>query len=253
MSGYFQRLLARSAGAGAEIHPLSRLPHAGLPETEPLTLGSSGEFADAPPQSPGQTERHAAVAESPAPRPATPAALLRPPAPQMSKATAAEESAAMLTAPNLPPLIQTQALEVEIASRRTVPTTPAAHTVAPPQPPLERAAERFADESPEAPESFRLMVPHSLAHDADPSWPPLSFAPEAGAGRVQAATLALQARPSMRTQKNVPGKTETPEVHVSIGRIEVTAVQAPAPPKRKPATSRKALSLDDYLAQRGRA
>lgn len=251
MSGYFQRLLARGAGAGAEIHPLSRLPHAGLPETEPLTLGSSsGEFADAPPQSPGQTERHAAVAESPAPRPETPAALLRPPAPQMSKATAAEESAAMLTAPNLPPLIQTQALEVEIASRRTVPTTPAAHTVAPPQPPLERAAERFADESPE---SFRLMAPRSLAHDADPSWPPLSFAPEAGAGRVQAATLALQARPSMRTQKNVPGKTETPEVHVSIGRIEVTAVQAPAPPKRKPATSRKALSLDDYLAQRGRA
>ena len=159
----------------------------------------------------------------------------------------------MLTAPNLPPLIQTQALEVEIASRRTVPTTPAAHTVAPPQPPLERAAERFADESPEVPESFRLMAPRSLAHDADPSWPPLSFAPEAGAGRVQAATLALQARPSMRTQKNVPGKTEAPEVHVSIGRIEVTAVQAPAPPKRKPATSRKALSLDDYLAQRGRA
>ena len=156
----------------------------------------------------------------------------------------------MLTAPNLPPLIQTQALEVEIASQRTVPTTPAAHTVAPPQPPLERAAERFANE---APESFRLMAPRRLAHDADPSWPPLSFAPEAGARRLQAATLALQARPSMRTQKNVPGKTETPEVHVSIGRIEVTAVQAPAPPKRKPATSRKALSLDDYLAQRGRA
>jgi hypothetical protein len=43
---------------------------------------------------------------------------------------------------------------------------------------------------------------------------------------------------------------ETTEVHVSIGRIEVTAVHEPAP--AKPAASRRnaPMSLDDYLAKR---
>ena len=43
---------------------------------------------------------------------------------------------------------------------------------------------------------------------------------------------------------------ETTEVHVSIGRIEVTAVHEPAP--AKPATARRPapMSLDEYLAKR---
>ncbi len=43
---------------------------------------------------------------------------------------------------------------------------------------------------------------------------------------------------------------ETTEVHVSIGRIEVTAVHEPAP--SKPAAARRSapMSLDDYLAKR---
>jgi hypothetical protein len=44
---------------------------------------------------------------------------------------------------------------------------------------------------------------------------------------------------------------ETTEVHVSIGRIEVTAVQEAAPtPKRAPARGQRALSLEEYLARR---
>ena len=43
---------------------------------------------------------------------------------------------------------------------------------------------------------------------------------------------------------------ETTEVHISIGRIEVTAVHAPAP--ARPAAPRRTapLSLDEYLAKR---
>jgi hypothetical protein len=45
--------------------------------------------------------------------------------------------------------------------------------------------------------------------------------------------------------------SEPNEVHVHIGLIEVTAVQAPAPPKRAvPTPARKSVSLEDYLAQR---
>jgi hypothetical protein len=41
-----------------------------------------------------------------------------------------------------------------------------------------------------------------------------------------------------------------PEVHVHIGRIEVTAVQGPAPAKRAARRGAPTMSLDDYLARR---
>jgi hypothetical protein len=43
---------------------------------------------------------------------------------------------------------------------------------------------------------------------------------------------------------------EPDEVHVHIGRIEITAVQQPAPAKRASRKGQAPLSLDDYLAQR---
>ena len=43
---------------------------------------------------------------------------------------------------------------------------------------------------------------------------------------------------------------EPDEVHVHIGRIEITAVQPPAPAKRASRKGQAPLSLDDYLARR---
>lgn len=63
------------------------------------------------------------------------------------------------------------------------------------------------------------------------------------------ASPSLPARPSLRFA--VPGsEAAEPEVHVTIGRIEVTAVHAPPSPKRVPAPGKKPMSLDDYLAKR---
>jgi hypothetical protein len=45
---------------------------------------------------------------------------------------------------------------------------------------------------------------------------------------------------------------ETTEVHVSIGRIEVTAVHEAPPPKRQAPAAAKPMSLDEYLARRKR-
>jgi hypothetical protein len=45
---------------------------------------------------------------------------------------------------------------------------------------------------------------------------------------------------------------EITEVHVSIGRIEVTAVHESLPPKRQAPAAAKPLSLEEYLARRGR-
>lgn len=45
---------------------------------------------------------------------------------------------------------------------------------------------------------------------------------------------------------------EITEVHVSIGRIEVTAVHESPAPKRQAPIPAKPLSLNEYLARRGR-
>ena len=48
----------------------------------------------------------------------------------------------------------------------------------------------------------------------------------------------------------LPRSEETTEVHVNIGRIEVTAVQEAPPPRRPAPRTAKAMSLDEYLARR---
>jgi hypothetical protein len=45
---------------------------------------------------------------------------------------------------------------------------------------------------------------------------------------------------------------ETTEVHVSIGRIEITAMHEAPPPKRQAPATARPMTLDEYLARRGR-
>jgi hypothetical protein len=47
-----------------------------------------------------------------------------------------------------------------------------------------------------------------------------------------------------------PAREELTEVHVSIGRIELTAVQDAPRPRREPARTRKPQSLEEYLKRR---
>lgn len=66
---------------------------------------------------------------------------------------------------------------------------------------------------------------------------------------VKAAAGSLQ--PAARPAAIAPSSGEPAEVHVHIGRIEVTTVQPPAPPARKrEGTPRRNVALSDYLAKR---
>jgi hypothetical protein len=47
-----------------------------------------------------------------------------------------------------------------------------------------------------------------------------------------------------------PAREEVTEVHVSIGRIELTALQDAPRPRREPARTRKPQSLEEYLKRR---
>ena len=79
-----------------------------------------------------------------------------------------------------------------------------------------------------------------LAESPPPPLVPFSVAPFVGAPRERSND------PSVR-------RGEPTEVHVHIGRIEVTGAPEPAPAKRpKPAAPRETLPLADYLSRKSR-
>ena len=63
------------------------------------------------------------------------------------------------------------------------------------------------------------------------------------------AALRLAESATERPAHAQPRVTEPP-VHVTIGRIEVTAVTAPPAPKRVPSSRKASMPLQDYLARR---
>jgi len=65
-------------------------------------------------------------------------------------------------------------------------------------------------------------------------------------GLLTAPQLAAFAAPPERPGPAAPAE---PTVHVTIGRVEIRAVSAPAPPARR-AQAARMMSLDDYLAER---
>lgn len=84
---------------------------------------------------------------------------------------------------------------------------------------------------------------------AAPAWPQVEplLAPT-----IRVRWPASAAQPSLAYRPGHSGQADTTtEVHVSIGRIEVTAIHEPAAPAQRPAARRKApVSLDEYLARR---
>lgn len=58
-----------------------------------------------------------------------------------------------------------------------------------------------------------------------------------------------QAWPPTTAQES---ENEPTEVHIHIGRIEVTAVHEAAPQRSKPKARQAAMSLESYLAERGK-
>jgi hypothetical protein len=57
-------------------------------------------------------------------------------------------------------------------------------------------------------------------------------------------------RPAVADVTKTAQDGEPTEVHVHIGRIEVTALPAPAAPKRRERPARQSPPLADYLAKR---
>jgi len=110
-----------------------------------------------------------------------------------------------------------------------------------------------AGEPPVLAEGIELNIPANNSTTPTDSNYPLPLLPLKNAARPSALNESVAAQ---RGEHSGAGRQsqvdEITEVHVSIGRIEVTAVHESPPPKRQAPATAKPLSLDEYLARRGR-
>jgi hypothetical protein len=96
------------------------------------------------------------------------------------------------------------------------------------------------------------LPPIDRSPDAQPTAgepPPPLLPPQPGTPALAAHPIAASL-PTAPTVASRAAREETTEVHVTIGRIEVTAVHEAPPPRREPARRGKPKSLDEYLAGR---
>jgi hypothetical protein len=220
VSGFLRNLSARALGQSAPVQSAARLPYAALPATfePPVGEQTSSPLAATPAASvaaPTNAADRTVRSEPGIPR--RPPPLLVPhPHDDAGNEGAGDEPFPMRT-------MRAPAHPDPTASPLTRPAAfESAESVAPtrePPPP------------PQVPTATRFIPPPVLA-PVPASVPPARSAKLAGAHR-----------------QSIP---ETTEVHVSIGRIELTAVQEASPPARRPAPAKPSLPLHEYLARRQR-
>lgn len=247
MTGFLQRLAQRANGSartvraasGARFAPEPLVHEAPMPEGAPAIWGTApfqpadtpagagpGHLSDpvfAPADAPRPKTAQAARRGQTAATASAPAPLLAPAgeaAAAPSPARAARSRASMSN-PDTPDTVdETRAV------RRANPATSAPGTP--------------------GPDAISSTTPPATEPAAWPQVEPL-LAPTI---RVRWPASAAQPPLARRPSPSGPADTTT-EVHVSIGRIEVTAIHEPAAPAQRPVARRKApVSLDEYLARR---
>jgi len=274
VSGLFHRLAAQALGRPSPLRPGVRLPLApgpGLLE-EPLHPPAPG-VAPAPPRparlSPGpgvgaagtdlppiagdgpRGEREDAAAERGERAPLARPAPMPPPAPPVERPVP----------PAGGPRDAPQPVDARRASAESVVTEePARRAVAPPA--VAGGDRRTGHERmpalPGNPEQRRPAVPVAAPRPrvapGPAGWKPLL--PEQPVAPIPASPARWPApgEPAPSAEGRDRPVTEVTEVHVSIGRIEVTAPRGPAPkPGPRPSDEGTPMSLDEYLTRRERA
>lgn len=254
MTGLFRRLARQVVGPEpARVHSMARLPFAappamataeqttGLAEPQtPAAIPADFTRPDAPP-APVQPAREAPEHHSPQaagitneaqrPRQALPERRKRPPA----RRTAVSAEAVRVP----PPLLS--------EPQRTAPAESGAYETAAPAPAVSVCEDANAPNV----EAGAFSLPPPVVPSAAP-------APEARSlRRVNGVPAAASGKSqTIRADGTAAVRPDEPaEVHVHIGRIEVTALQEPPPTRRQPRPGIQPMSLDDYLKrlERGRS
>lgn len=268
MSGFLHHLATRSLGLAPQVKTRAALPYGGLGE-EPL--GTDGPVPDATPLdlSPATLGRH----EQPRPQQA-PAPLVRrdtphetgaePRSPVRSPAATKDNEALPIntsrTVQETVPGNTDESRRAALQSVDTPPNHPApvvpnpaamAHSTHP-----EPAFRPRLDGEQNSFDTLitRLLSPKpTAATPPDPPSLPKSASPLAPAPQANTVSPirspARRERPQMAATARDSESDATPEVHITIGRLEVNPPSRPTPPPPRP-RGPAPLSLSDYLARR---
>lgn len=244
MSGLLLRLGARALGRAGAVHTAARLPFAAAPAlaekvgVAPPELPPTIDAAGQPKPNPVDSTAAAGTTASESTRrrasaaPAPQGAIIEPP-PVM-----------VLVASGQPPPGRRRSASAALSTHfePQAATDPAFPVQASPDaPPADSAKDRtrspgrLAERSP-----ARLSIPA-----IEPLLPKPPFT-RPSAQSPWADRAAGPARGPVASDR----AEETTEVHVTIGRIEVTAVHEPAQPSRPPPSKPAPMTLDEYLARR---
>lgn len=238
MSGFLQRLVDRSLARTPAVHPRARLGTAWnpQPDSQASSMAPNGE----PPRPeldtwPGSGSRPLSV-----PRRET------------------EESASIPVTTLLPagtatPGVVNPGADVAGASR---PHTPFFGETAA----TKALVERPVRASSAGPETSRATVLETQASETRSLLAALGLAAPApllplGPGEASEPAHATNRKelPDTRRAVSLTAATQVPDVHIHIGRVELTALSAPTEARRKPArAAATTMSLDDYLRGRNK-
>lgn len=255
MSGLFLRLAAQATGQrGTMLHSPARLPYQSLTERPQPTP----EFATAPPsradRQPSQvpTDQSQRVAPATPPTRHAPSGRLQ----EQAEKVTQEEWIAPLPRPGVTLRAKPAGLSGSAPEKHAEIRDPAAlSALLPPQSPDDLSTPAPLDQVP---------VELPLQPAAQPSLPP---ATGSEVGAVPERTLDKLVLPLPLLPASPPGAAPAPaasasasasalparepdEVHIHIGRIEVTAIQESRPASKPSRKGAAPLSLDDYLARR---
>ena len=255
MSGLFLRLAAQATGQrGTMLHSPARLPYQSLPER----LQPAPDFATAPPS---RADRHPLqvpadsaqrVATSAPPTRHAPSGRLQ----EQAEKVTQEEWIAPLPRPGVTLRAKPAGLSGSAPGKHAEirgPAVPAA--MLPPQSPDDLSTPAPLDQVPVELPLQPVAQPSVLSANGsevgavlertlDKLVLPLPLLPASPPGAAPAPAASASASASA-----LPAR-EPDEVHIHIGRIEVTAIQESRPASKPSRKGAAPLSLDDYLARR---
>ena len=277
MSGYFQRLIARSMGAGSDVRPLSPQPYTNLAhEKSPagnsalLTVINTPRSADTAEVANPAARRRVSPAE-------TTGVTDTPDAADAANANDSFDSSVSIWRHTDASAVADGMSGIRTAASSAamdalsesisgiIPQNPP-HAVVNRKSPLaqhaagheeavarrdEQTAQRTTGEATEAAEAFHLMPlqsPASAHHAVSPPTgaPFSSFSP----ARAETAALSQAHLSASRQYSHHSAISESPTIQVTIGRVEIRAAVASAVSARKTPARSPAMNLDDYLKQR---
>ena len=263
MNGLLHRVAARAAGTSVPVRADARLPYA---------VGASGwgEAGEAEADPRATASASSALPAAPVPSPFHPATLQEEPVEPGALVDAMRARSLSVAAPILT-AVERDALPATAGVSNDSGTKMSVHGVFGELAPIDEvrawsppmhllpSMSPTASVSVEARPSAQLS-PHEAAASARPAThfdDPAPLMPRT----ARPAPLAPVAQPSARrflpsqgaSSANAANGDDSTEVHIHIGRIDVTAVQEAPSPRRRAAAAPPPMSLEGYLAQRGRS